>query len=66
MWPNAAPHPRDPAAGLSDIDFAAIGPRVGEHFPDVALADQHGNQVDLHEHRRGRRSIVVFHRSADW
>lgn len=52
--------------GLAPIDFTAVGPRVGERFPDISLPDQHGTTIDLHEHRAGRRALVVFHRSADW
>ena len=59
-------HSNDPAAGLSEVDFDIIGPRVGDRFPDVELMDQSGALVDLHEHRAGRRALVVFHRSADW
>jgi hypothetical protein len=58
--------PGDPAVGLPEPDFDSIGPQVGERFPDVVLPDQTGTLVDLHEHRAGRRAIVVFHRSADW
>ena len=58
--------PGDPAVGLPEADFTQIGPQVGERFPDVQLIDQSGELVDLHEHRRGRRAAVVFHRSADW
>jgi peroxiredoxin len=47
-------------------DFATIGPREGERFPDVRLPDQFGETVDLHERRGKRRALVVFHRSADW
>ena len=58
--------PGDPAVGLPAVDFDEIGPAVGDRFPDVRLPDQTGRVVDLHEHRAGRKSIVVFHRSADW
>lgn len=47
-------------------ELAAIRPDVGERFPDIALADQFGRQVDLHADRAGRRALVVFIRSADW
>jgi len=47
-------------------DFSAIGPKVGERFPDVVLPDQHGNPVDLHEVRGQRRALIIFHRSARW
>ncbi len=48
------------------IDFTAIGPLVGERFPDLSLPDQHGRTVDLHAARAGRRALVVFYRSARW
>jgi peroxiredoxin len=47
-------------------DFTAIGPPVGERFPDVVLPDQHGNLIDLHTARGDRRALIVFHRSARW
>jgi len=48
------------------IDFTNIGPTVGEQFPDVSLPDQHGDMIDLHRTRAGRRAVVLFHRSAGW
>ena len=48
------------------IDFTNIGPAIGEHFPDVSLPDQHGQPIDLHRARAGRRAVVLFHRSASW
>jgi peroxiredoxin len=51
---------------LPYVDFSEVGPRVGERFPDVTLADQHGSTVDLHAARGKRRAIVVFYRSASW
>ena len=54
------------SAAFPEIDFADIGPRVGERFPDVALPDQHGVMTDLHAVRGGRRALVVFYRSARW
>jgi peroxiredoxin len=48
------------------IDFTTIGPAVGERFPDVVLPDQHGQRIDLHQARNGRRALVVFYRSAGW
>ena len=47
-------------------DFDRMGPRVGERFPDVVLPDQHGQPVDLHKTRAGRKGLVVFYRSAGW
>lgn len=51
---------------LPVIDFTSIGPAVGTRFPDIVLPDQHGQMVDLHAARAGRRALVVFYRSADW
>lgn len=48
------------------VDFTTLGPQIGERFPDVRLADQTGEVIDLHEHRNGRRALFVVHRSADW
>jgi peroxiredoxin len=47
-------------------DYTQAGPQVGEPFPDVILPDQTGHPIDLHQVRRGRRAIIVFHRSARW
>ena len=47
-------------------DYTQAGPQVGERFPDVVLPDQSGTAVNLHEARRGKRAIIVFHRSARW
>jgi peroxiredoxin len=48
------------------IDFTTIGPAVGQPFPALALPDQHGQLIDLHRARAGRRALVLFYRSADW
>ena len=42
------------------------GPEIGQHFPEVRLADQTGGVVDLHGSRAGRPALVVFYRSARW
>jgi hypothetical protein len=57
--PDATPQP-------PVIDFDSVGPATGSIFPDVVLPDQHGNPIDLHAARAGRRALVVFYRSADW
>ena len=54
------------ALPIPTVDFDAVGPAVGERFPDLLLPDQAGRAVDLHAHRAGRKALVVFHRSADW
>ena len=51
---------------MPELEFDEIGPAVGERFPDIELPDQFGEQVSLHDHRAGRKGLVVFHRSADW
>ena len=51
---------------LRAVNFDEIGPQVGQRFPDVYLQDQHGNVIDLHDDRAGRRAIIDVHRSADW
>jgi len=51
---------------MPTIDFARVGPAVGDRFPNVVLPDQQGETVDLHEARRGRPALVVFYRSARW
>ncbi len=51
---------------LPVLDFDQIGPQVGERFPDITLPDQNGNPVNLHDHRDGRKGLIVFHRSAGW
>ncbi len=51
---------------LRPRDFSEIGPKEGERFPDVRLADQCGTIVDVHEARAGRKALVVFYRSAEW
>lgn len=51
---------------IPEIDAEALGPQVGERFPDVILPDQSGNPINLHEDRAGRRALFIVHRSADW
>ena len=31
-----------------------------------AILTETGGVVDLHDHRAGRKAMVIFHRSADW
>lgn len=56
----------DPAAGLPEVDFSRVGPPVGAPFPVVRLPDQRGREVEVPTDLRGRRGMVVFHRSAHW
>lgn len=58
--PLSRPARREPGA-----DYPT-GPAVGERLPSFTLPDQNGNQIDFHGDRRGRKAIVVFHRSAYW
>jgi len=51
---------------LPSIDFERVGPPIGARFPDLRLPDQSGGLVELHAHRRGRRAMIVFYRSARW
>ena len=51
---------------MPEIDFSKVGPQRGEPFPDLVLPDQHGRTVDLHEHRAGRRALILFERSLGW
>ena len=54
------------SSDLPIIDFRAIGPAVGDLFPNIQLPNQHGDLVDLHQVRAGKRALIVFHRSASW
>ena len=56
----------DPVQQGTVPDFDRMGPRVGERFPNVVLPDQHGQPIDLHKTRAGRKGLVVFYRSAGW
>jgi len=51
---------------MPGLDYSDRGPAVGTPFPDVRLPDQHGDVVDLHASRAGRRALVVLYRSAVW
>ncbi len=48
------------------LDFRAIGPGLGDRFPDIRLPDQSGRVIDLHAARDARPALVVFYRSARW
>jgi hypothetical protein len=58
--PLSRPARREPGP-----DFPT-GPTVGERLPGFVLPDQHGCLVDFPTDRKGRKAIVVFHRSAYW
>ena len=51
---------------MAAIDYAQVGPAVGELFPDFELPDVDGHQIRFHNWRNGRRALVVFYRSANW
>lgn len=51
-------------AGLPDGH--KTGPEVGERLPDFVLPDSAGRRVGYHEDRAGRKSVVLFYRSAVW
>ena len=51
---------------MAGLDYRDRGPMVGAAFPDVRLPDQHGEIIDLHARRTGRRALVVLYRSAVW
>ena len=61
-----SPMPLDRAARREpDVGFPT-GPEIGTAIPDIRLPNQHGEMIDLAEHRGGKGAIVVFHRSAYW
>jgi hypothetical protein len=47
-------------------DDFPTGPAVGERLPDFTLSNQHGEPIDFHRDREGRKAVVVFFRSAVW
>ena len=47
-------------------DGARVGLEIGEALPDFELPDAHGNPVSLHADRGGKKSVLVFYRSAVW
>ncbi len=51
-------------AGLPDGQ--PTGPAIGELLPDFTLPDTRGQAVRYHADRSGRKSVVVFYRSAVW
>jgi len=48
------------------MDYARVGPAVGELVPDFELPDVDGHPIHFHNWRNGRRALVVFYRSASW
>lgn len=47
-------------------DDFATGPAVGERLPDFTLKNQHGESIDFHPSREGKKAAVVFYRSVVW
>ncbi len=61
-----APAPLGHPGRASLPDGYPTGPEIGERLPDFALPDASGSEIDFHENRAGRKSVVVFYRSAVW
>jgi hypothetical protein len=61
-----APAPLGHPARASMPGDHPAGPTVGERLPDFSLPDSNGRGVDFHHDRGGKRSAVVFFRSAVW
>lgn len=61
-----SPMPLSRAARREPPADFPTGPAIGERLPNFTLPDQHGNQIDFDTARQGRKSIVIFHRSAYW
>jgi len=51
---------------MPEGDDFPTGPAVGEPLPDLTLPDQHGEPLTFSRARDGKRSLVIFHRSARW
>ena len=47
-------------------DEFPTGPDIGEALPSITLSNQHGESINLDEHRDGSRAVVVFFRSVVW
>lgn len=60
--PVALGHPA--RAGLPE--GASTGPEIGERLPDFELPDAQGRLVNFHKDRAGRKTALVFYRSAVW
>ena len=61
-----APAPLGHPARAGLPEEHSTGPDIGERLPDFFLPDASGKKVDYHSDRAGRKSIVVFYRSAVW
>ena len=55
-----------PGRVYPDSDDFPTGPDAGERLPDFTLPNQHGELIDFHADRNGRKAVVSFQRSAVW
>ena len=55
-----------PGRSFPDSDSFPTGPAIGERLPNFELPNQHGEIVDFHKARKGKRAVVTFNRSAAW
>ena len=60
--PAALGHP----ARASLPDGASTGPAIGERLPDFTLPDAAGKSINFHSDRKGKKTVLVFYRSAVW
>jgi hypothetical protein len=61
-----APAPLGHPARASLPEGASTGPAAGELLPDFELPDASGKRVRFHEDRAGKKTALVFYRSAVW
>lgn len=60
--PAALGHP----ARASLPDNAGTGPGIGDVLPDFELPDARGRRIRFHQDRAGKKTVLVFYRSAVW
>ena len=60
--PAALGHPG--RAGLPE--GASTGPVIGDRLPDFVLPDASGKPISFHSDRAGKKTVLVFYRSAVW
>ena len=61
-----APAPLGHPGRLGLPDGHPTGPEIGERLPDFDLPDAYGRKISFHADRDGKKSVVVFYRSAVW
>jgi hypothetical protein len=61
-----APAPLGHPARAGLPDGANTGPGVGELLPDFELPDAEGRPIQFHKDRAGKKTVLVFYRSAVW